>query len=88
MPATAGIHRVQWTLVTPQLPAPCAGRGGGGPGGAGGGNGPADTSCSGNASRGPGTPLAAGVYTAKLTINGKELSKPVTVLEDVWLHER
>ena len=87
VPATAGIHRVQWTLVTPQLPAPGGGRAGG-PGGAGAGNGPTDTSCSGSASRGPGTPLAAGVYTAKLTINGKELSKPVTVLEDVWLHER
>jgi hypothetical protein len=87
VPATAGIHRVQWTLVTPQL-APAGGGRGGGPGGAGAGNGPRDTSCSGNASRGPGTPLAAGVYTAKLTINGKELSKPVTVLEDIWLHER
>ena len=33
-------------------------------------------------------PLAAGIYTAKLTIGGKDYTKPVTVLEDVWLHER
>ena len=48
----------------------------------------ADQSCSGNASRGPGTPLAAGIYTAKLTIGGRDYMKPVTVLEDVWLNER
>jgi len=88
----SGIHRVQWTLVTPQIAPPGGGRGGGGGGGgAGGGGGPAgptDTSCSGNASRGPGTPIAAGTYTAKLTIGGKDYMKPVTVLEDVWLHER
>jgi photosystem II stability/assembly factor-like uncharacterized protein len=80
---SAGLHRVQWTLVTPALAPP-----GGGRGGAGAAPNATDKSCSGNASRGPGTPLAAGTYTAKLTIGGKDYSKPVTVLEDVWLHER
>jgi hypothetical protein len=80
--SAAGIHRIQWTLVTP-LVAP-AGRGGGPPGG----NAP-EPSCSGNAARGGNVaPLAAGTYMAKLTVNGKEYAKPITVLEDVWLHER
>lgn len=83
---SAGLHRVQWTLVTPALAPPGGGRGGAGGGGAA--PSATDKSCSGNASRGPGTPLAAGTYTAKLTVGGKDYTKPVTVLEDVWLHER
>ena len=29
-----------------------------------------------------------GGLAAKLTVGGKDYTKPVTVLEDVWLHER
>jgi photosystem II stability/assembly factor-like uncharacterized protein len=80
--SAAGIHRIQWTLVTPLVAL--AARGGGPPGG----NAP-EPSCSGNAARGGNVaPLAAGTYMAKLTVNGKEYAKPITVLEDVWLHER
>ncbi len=105
-PSTPGIHRLQWTLITPLLPTESpAGRGGFG-GGAGGGGaanganggGPRDPSCDGSGARG-GTaagggrggnpaPIAAGTYTAKLTVNGKDFTKPVTVLQDVWMYER
>lgn len=81
-PSKAGINRVQWTLATPMLAQQAGGRGGNAA------QGPTDTSCTSTAARGAGAPLAAGIYTAKLTVNGKEYSKPVTVLEDVWLRER
>src|SRR3569623_3605378 len=81
-PGAAGINRVQWTLVTPQLNT----NGGGGRGGNA--QAPVDNSCSGGANRGGGTPLAAGIYTAKLTENGKDNTKPVPVLEDIWLPDR
>src|SRR6185437_12073857 len=76
-PATAGIHRIQWTLVTPMITADSAaeGRGSatrdltcdgsGGRGGAGGGRG------------GAAPAIAAGTYTAKLTVNGHDYTKPV-----------
>jgi hypothetical protein len=37
---------------------------------------------------GGGTAAAPGSYVAKLTVNGKEYSKPVTVLEDKWMPVR
>jgi hypothetical protein len=94
--SSAGIHRVQWTLVTPGLNTQGAGgRGGAGGaagGGAGGGNNPPDLSCSpgaGGGGRGGNAPAAApGTYTVTLAVNGKDYTKPVRVLEDVWLHER
>ena len=91
--ASAGIHRVQWTLVTPGLNTqpPGAGRGGGGAGGPGGGGNPPDLSCGGGAGGGRGgnaASAAPGAYTVKLTVNGKDYTKPVRVLEDAWLHER
>ena len=91
-PSTAGIHRVQWTLVSPgTTPQPAGGRGGGGGGGAGGGNAPPDQSCSGGAGGRGGNNAAQappGTYNVKLTVNGRDYTKPVVVLEDVWLHER
>jgi hypothetical protein len=84
--STPGLHRVQWTLATPLLPAP-GGRGAGA-GGVGGAAQPTDPSCSGGARGGNTTPLAAGTYTAKLTVNGRDYTKPVVVVEDIWLHER
>ena len=100
MPARAGIHRVQWTLVTPMLSAVGrAGRAGGS--GAAGGARPAgvpaalpqgapapNVSCTGaTGGRGGGAGAAPG-YVARLTVGGKEYVKPVTVLEDRWMTER
>ncbi|HXD49819.1 MAG TPA: hypothetical protein VN600_13645 [Gemmatimonadaceae bacterium] len=102
-PATAGIHRMQWTLVTPMVAADSAaeGRGGGGGvggGGIGGGRGNAtrDLTCDGSGGRGgagggrggAAPAIAAGTYTAKLTVNGHDYTKPVAVLEDIWMYER
>ena len=103
MPARPGIHRVQWTLVTPMLTA--GGRGGrggsgaGGTGGAAGGGAPAATppaagpppnvSCAGvtGGRGGGGGGAAPGGYIAKLSVGGKEYMKPVTVLEDRWKND-
>jgi hypothetical protein len=86
VPATAGIHRVQWTLATPMANA--GGRGGR----AGGGGGAApNTSCSGGAAGGRGGGgggAQPGNYTVKLSVGGREFTKPVVVLEDKWAHER
>ena len=35
-----------------------------------------------------GTPVEPGTYLATLTANGKTVSKPVQVLQDIWLRER
>ena len=106
LPGTAGIHRAQWTLVTPMLASDSAatgraGRGGGG--GAGGGAGtapPRDLTCDATGGRTAGAAgagggrgstaptIAAGTYTAKLTVNGHDYTKPVSVLEDIWMYER
>jgi photosystem II stability/assembly factor-like uncharacterized protein len=99
MPARPGIHRVQWTLVTPMANMAGPGRGGrGGGGGAGGApaagapqpqiTGPVpNVSCTGaTGGRGGGAGAAPGSYIAKLTVGGKEYVKPVTVLEDRWMN--
>jgi hypothetical protein len=97
--ATPGIHRVQWTLVTPMLAG--AGRGGRA-GGTGAGGAPAATpapqgtgappnvSCAGvtGGRGGGGGGAAPGSYIAKLSVGGKEYTKPVAVLEDRWMTER
>jgi hypothetical protein len=103
VPARPGIHRVQWTLATPMLSgAGRGGRAGGAgappaaaPGGAApapqGGRGAApDVSCTGatGGRGGGGGGAAPGSYIARLTVGGKEYSKPVTVLEDRWMNER
>ena len=91
--ATAGIHRVQWTLVTPLANAGAGrgGRGGGTPvAGARGGAAPA-TTCSGGGGGGRGGAAAGalpGTYTIKLTVGGRDYTKPVQVLEDKWARER
>lgn len=100
MPARPGIHRVQWTLVTPMLTAGGAGRGGrGGAGGGAGGaapttppttGGPApNVSCAGAAGGRGGAfgGATAGSYIARLSVNGREYVKPVTVLEDKWISQ-
>ena len=36
---------------------------------------------------GGGAAVAAGTYIVTLNVAGKQLTKPVTVLEDVWMRE-
>ena len=77
---------------------PGAGGAGGGAGGGGGaapqggpGGGAPNTSCSagGGGGRGGGPAGATpGSYIVKLTVGGREYTKPVTVLEDKWMMER
>ncbi|HYV99009.1 MAG TPA: hypothetical protein VE967_16255, partial [Gemmatimonadaceae bacterium] len=75
-----GLNRVQWTLVRDTVGP--RGRGNadttaaGGRGGGGGGGG-----------RGGGGGVEAGTYLVTLTVNGKSMSKPVIVIEDVWLRK-
>jgi photosystem II stability/assembly factor-like uncharacterized protein len=92
----AGIHRVQWSLVEPLV----AGGGGGGRAGAGGRGAaaaPAEPTCTavagargggGGGGRGGGAGLQPGNYIATLTVDGKTFTKPIEVLEDIWLNER
>jgi hypothetical protein len=68
----AGINRVEWNLA----PNPEAGRGGRGGGGGGGGG------------FGGAVGVEPGTYVVNLTVDGKTVSKPVTVLEDRWMFER
>ena len=67
----AGINRVMWNLTAQAA----QGQGGGGFGGGGFGG------------RGGGVAVAAGTYIVTLDVAGKKLTKPVTVLEDVWMRE-
>jgi len=99
--AVAGINRVQWTLAAPLLTAP-AGGGRGGRGG--GGGAPTDSaggrasapstagSCTGTVGGrgggGGGGGAAPGSYVVKLTVNGRDYAKPVSVLQDKWMSER
>ncbi len=68
-----GINRVNWNLA----PQPADGRGGAG--GFGGGFG---------AGRGALATVDPGTYIVTLSVNGKTMTKPLTVLQDVWLNER
>ncbi|HEX4684916.1 MAG TPA: hypothetical protein VH277_19510, partial [Gemmatimonadaceae bacterium] len=88
-PGTPGIHRVQWTLVEPLVPQNAeqgGGRGGAAP--------QPDPSCSGTGAGGaggrgaPAAVVTPGTYIAKLTVNGRDYTKPVQVLEDTWMFER
>lgn len=98
-PKSAGINRIQWALTAPML-AGQGGQAGGFGGGAGGGRGaagPANTSCGsepGGGGRGfggrggAGGGIVPGTYNVTLTVNGKSMSKPVTVLQDLWRDEK
>ncbi len=95
---TAGIHKVQWSLVEPLM----AGAGGGGGGGGGGraaaaaGGAAPDPTCTvaqngrgGGGGRGGAGGLQPGTYTATLTVDGRVVAmKPVVVLEDIWMNEK
>ncbi len=84
-PAKAGLSRVQWTLAAPML----GGSGGGGRGGAAAAEGP-NLSCNAptGGRGGGGGAVTPGMYTVKLTVNGRDYTKPVQVLEDRWFDER
>lgn len=72
----AGINRVLWNLAPDPPPNRGGGAGGGGGGGGGGGRGGAQAA------------VEPGTYLVNLTVGGKTLTKPVTVLQDRWLGER
>ncbi|MBI3262949.1 MAG: hypothetical protein HYZ58_07340 [Acidobacteria bacterium] len=97
-PKTPGIHRVPWNLGAPMLIAQ-GGRGGqaGRGGGRGGPAGPPDPGCGGAAAGfggggggrgGFGGGVEPGTFIVTLSVGGKTLTKPVTVLQDRWLGER
>lgn len=80
-----GMNRVQWDLCSDLRPVP-AGQGGGGPGGGFGGGG-----CGGGGQQRPqraARMATPGSYAVTLTVNGRSYSKPVSLLEDVWMNER
>ncbi|MGQ0646434.1 MAG: WD40/YVTN/BNR-like repeat-containing protein [Gemmatimonadaceae bacterium] len=89
---TAGLNRVQWNLCS-DLRQVQQGQGGGFGGGGGGGN-----PCTqggfgggGGGQAGQGGPrvgrlAAPGAYLVTLTVDGKEYTKTVTVLDDVWMN--
>ena len=95
---SAGIHKVQWSLVEPLNPGAAFGGGGGGGGGrAGAAAGPPNPSCTavqtgrggGGGGRGAAGGIQPGTYTATLTVDGKVVAtKPVVVLEDIWMNEK
>jgi hypothetical protein len=68
-----GINRVLWTNLAPAPPPDQAGQAGRGGGGGRGGF---------------GQPVAPGTYLVTLSANGKTMTKPITVLQDVWLREK
>jgi photosystem II stability/assembly factor-like uncharacterized protein len=73
--ANAGMHRFTWDVHYQPLP--------GGGGGRGGGGGLPISAVPFNTVPAPGTPWAPpGQYTVKLTVNGKTLSQPLTVIQD------
>jgi photosystem II stability/assembly factor-like uncharacterized protein len=73
--AKAGMHRFAWDVHYQPLP--------GGGGGRGGGGGLPISAVPFNTVPAPGTPWAPpGPYTVKLTVNGKTLSQPLTVIQD------
>ena len=72
-PGKTGINRVMWTL-TPDPPPQGQGQAGGGFGGGGRGGGAAT--------------VEPGTYLVTLSVAGKTLTKPMTVLQDRWLSER
>jgi photosystem II stability/assembly factor-like uncharacterized protein len=90
----AGMNRVQWNLCSDPRPlAAAGGRGGGGGFGGGGGGCGAGGRGGGGGAAAQGQQMVAqmanpGSYMVTLTVGGRDYSKSVTVLEDVWMFER
>lgn len=88
-----GMNRVQWDLCSDLRPVP-AGQGGGGFGGGFGGGGCGGGGFGGGGGGGQQGPqrvarmATPGSYAVTLTVNGRSYSKPVSLLEDVWMNER
>jgi photosystem II stability/assembly factor-like uncharacterized protein len=86
-----GMNRVQWNLCSDLRPVQ-PGQGGGFGGGGGGGNPCAQGGGGGGGGGGAqggariGTLARPGAYLVTLSVDGKEFTKTVTVLEDVWLN--
>jgi photosystem II stability/assembly factor-like uncharacterized protein len=87
----AGLNRLQWNLCSDLRPVQ-AGQGGGFGGGGGGGNPCAQGGLGGGGGGGGGqggarvgTLAGPGAYLVTLTVGGKEYTRTVTVLEDVWM---
>jgi gamma-glutamyltranspeptidase len=76
-PGAAGINRIQWTLASPAIAGQGSGRGGNA--------GSQDMNCSRPADSNEAAP---GAYTVKLTVNGRDYTKVVEILEDRWLDQR
>lgn len=80
----AGVHRVQWNMCSDPRPVqPGQGFGGGGGcggGGFGGGGGGGGGQAAGVARMG-----APGLYKVTLTVGGREYTRMLTILEDIWM---
>jgi hypothetical protein len=85
----AGMNRVTWNLCSdpqPAQPGQAFGFGGGGAcggGGRGGGGGGG-----GGAPQGIARMAMPGPYSVTLTVNGRDYSRSLSVLEDVWMEQR
>jgi hypothetical protein len=85
---SAGLNQVRWNLCS-DLRAVQGGGGFGGGGGGGGGaggcaaGGPQD----GGGPRRVGRMAAPGAYEVTLSVNGREYSRSVTILEDIWMNQ-
>lgn len=83
----AGLNRVQWDLCSDRRPAGQGGGGGGGGGFGGGGcgGGGFGGGGGGGGQGGIARMARAGVYRVTITVNGKDYSKNIEVLEDTWM---
>lgn len=83
----AGLNRVQWNLCSDTRPLQ-PGQGGGFGGGGGGGNDCGGGFGGGGGGQGArvGTLAAPGAYLVTLTVDGREFTRTVTVLEDAWMN--
>ncbi len=89
----AGMNRIQWNLCSDLKPVQ-PGQGGGGFGGGGGGGNPCTSGGGFGGGGGPpapggfrvGTLAPPGAYLVTLSVDGKEYTKTVTVLEDTWMN--
>lgn len=95
----AGLNQVRWNLCSDRRPARPGeggfgggGGGGGNPCGGGGGGGGGEETPTPGQQQGGGQrvsrPAAPGAYVVTLTVNGREYSRSLTVLEDVWMEQR
>jgi hypothetical protein len=82
--AHAGLNQVRWNLCSDRRPVQ---PGQGGFGGGGGGGNPCNQGAGGGGGQPPQVARLAtpGAYTVTLTVNGRDYTRSVTLLEDIWL---